>query len=91
MKTVINIKTDKDMKRDVQKLAKDIGLPLSSVVNAYLRQFLRTREVYFSVFPKMSKELEALLGRIEPDIIKRKNLSRSVSTKGELKEYLDSI
>ena len=35
--TVINIKTDKVLKKDAQKWPKNFGLPLSAIVNAYLR------------------------------------------------------
>jgi antitoxin component of RelBE/YafQ-DinJ toxin-antitoxin module len=37
MKTVIDVKADKDLKEDAQKPAKDLGLALSAVVNAYLK------------------------------------------------------
>jgi len=47
MKTQVNLKIDTDIKKQAQKRAKDIGLSLSSVVNATLRQFARTGE--FSV------------------------------------------
>jgi antitoxin component of RelBE/YafQ-DinJ toxin-antitoxin module len=74
MKTVINIKADRDVKIGAQKLAKELGLSLSAVVNAYLKQFLRTKSVNFSVVPTMSPELEKLLGRVEYDIERGINL-----------------
>ena len=48
MKTLLNVKTDKDVKEKAQKIAKGIGLPLSSVINAYLKEFIRSKEVTFS-------------------------------------------
>lgn len=88
MKTVINVKTDVKVKQQARHLAADLGLSLSTVVNAYLKQFVRNREVYFSVSPKMTAELEALLGPIEKDIRRRKNLSPAISTPKELNRYL---
>jgi len=63
MKTVINIKTDKEIKISAQKLAKEMGFSLSAVINAHLRQFIRNKEIYFSISPQMSPGLENLLGK----------------------------
>ena len=76
MKTVINIKTDKDIKELAQKTAGDLGLSLSALINAYLRQFVRTKEAYFTLSPRMSPALENLLGKIEIDIQRNKNISQ---------------
>lgn len=46
-KTVLNIKTDVEVKREAQKLAKKIGVPLSTIVNAQLKQFIAERGVEF--------------------------------------------
>ena len=69
MRTVINIKTEKSVKVRAQKIAKEMGLSLSAVINAYLKQFVRNKEVHFSIAPKMSTELENMLGKIEFDIL----------------------
>lgn len=71
-------------------MASDLGLSLSAVVNAYLKQFVRNREVYFSVTPKMTPELETLLGPIEKDIRRRK-FSSSVTTQKDLDNYFASL
>ncbi len=67
MKAIINIKTDKEVKENAQKVAADLGLTLSAVVNASLKQFIRSKEVYFSAIPKMTPELEKLIGRVKTD------------------------
>jgi len=90
-KTVINIKADKEVKKNAQKAAEELGLSLSDVVNASLRNLIRSREVYFSYIPRMTPELERLLGLIEKDIHQRKNLSRVFSRKEEIEEYLDEL
>ncbi|MDP3955186.1 MAG: hypothetical protein Q8Q15_02375, partial [bacterium] len=71
-----------------QELAKELGLSLSAVVNAYLKQFVRTKEVYFSSVPRMSTALENLLGDVEKDMKAGRNLSRAISSEEELKRYL---
>ena len=75
MKTVINIKTDKEIKEKAQELARELGVPLSTLVNAYLRQFIRTREFSFSLAYSMSPELEKIIDEVEKDIINDRNLS----------------
>lgn len=91
MKTVIHIKTDKEVKENAQKLAQDLGLNLSDIISASLRNFIRTREIYFSHIPRMTPELERLLGPIEEDIKKGKNLSREFDNQEEMDRYLDSL
>ena len=57
MKTMINIKTDKEVKENAQKIARELGLPLSTVINAYLKEFIRDREVSFSLEPRLRPEV----------------------------------
>ncbi len=42
---MLNIKTDTETKLAAQKIAKEIGVPLSTVVNAQLKKFIRERKV----------------------------------------------
>lgn len=91
MKTVINIKADKDIKIKARKIAEELGLSLSAVINAYLKQFVRNKSVYFSTTPSMSKELEDILGGIDIDIKRKKNLSGAISNGKTLKRYLSSL
>ncbi|MBU4030683.1 type II toxin-antitoxin system RelB/DinJ family antitoxin [Patescibacteria group bacterium] len=91
MKTVINIKADRDVKIKARKIAEELGLSLSAVINAYLKQFVRNKSVYFSATPSMSKELEDILGGIDRDIKRKKNLSSVISDSKELNRYLSSL
>lgn len=91
MKTAINIKTDKEVKKTAQKLAEEFGLSLSAVLNAYLKNFIREKEIRFSIAPKMTPEFEELLKKIEADIKKKKNISPAFSSAKEIDKYLDSL
>ena len=91
MKTIINIKTDKEVKEDAKKLASDLGFSLSAIINAYLKQFVRNKEVYFGVIPRMSPSLEKILGQVEKDISNKKNISDSFSSKKEINKHLSSL
>lgn len=91
MKTVINIKINKEIKENAQKLARELGLSLSDVLNASLRNFLRTREVYFSAIPRMTPEFERFLGNVEKNIKEKKNLSPAFSSLDQINDYLDNL
>lgn len=89
MKTVIHIKADREIKENAQKAAQDLGLTLSDVINASLRNFIKTREVIFSDVPVMTEELEKLLDKVEDDIKHRRNLSPSFRNMDEAIDYLE--
>ena len=89
MKTVINIKVDKEIKEKAQWLAQELGVPLSVIVNVYLRQFVRTREFSFSLAFSMSRELEKIVAEAEKDIAREKNLSPRFKSAKEAIAWLD--
>lgn len=91
MNTVIHIKANKEIKENAQRLASELGLSLSDIINASLRNFIRTREVYFSHIPRMTTEFEKLLDRVEGDLKKRRNLSPRFKTAKQAIDYLKKI
>ena len=91
VKTLLNIKTDKEVKEEAQKIAHELGVPLSTVVNAYLKEFIREREVRLSLTPRMSPRLEKLLEGVEKDIKLGRNLSPAFSSGPVIGAYFDSI
>lgn len=94
MKTMINIKADRDVKKKAQKIASDLGMPLSTVINAYLRQFIRTKAVYFSMGEpegKLKPSVKKRLARLHRDVVERKNLSGPFHTPKEMDTYLGTL
>lgn len=89
MTTVIHVKTDPEVKENAQKLAKKLGLTLSDIINASLRNFIRTREIVFSDVPRMTPEFEKKLEKIEDDIKHGRNLSPAFETMDEATRYLE--
>lgn len=87
----MSIKTDREIKEEAQKLAKRLGFPLGTIINAFLRQFIREKTVIFSMEPtyRMSKFLERELKKVEKDIKKGKNMSPPLRNADEIIEYLD--
>ncbi len=66
--TVLNIKIDPKVKTKAMKIAGDLGLSLSGVLNAYLREFIRTKTIHFSLEEKPSPYLIAALKETENQI-----------------------
>lgn len=68
MKTILTIKTDKELKTQAQEVAKELGIPLTTVINSFLRQFVRDRQLVLSADYKPSIYLNNLLFEAEQDL-----------------------
>ena len=75
MKTLLNIKMDVEVKKGVKEIAEELGLPLSTIVNAYLKQLLRERRVSFMLPLKPNTKTLKLLRQARADYKKSKNIS----------------
>ncbi|OHA18088.1 MAG: hypothetical protein A2836_01715 [Candidatus Taylorbacteria bacterium RIFCSPHIGHO2_01_FULL_45_63] len=74
MKTMLNIKTEVSLKKRAKETAERIGLPLSAVINNYLKTFVEERQVTFSDRLIPNKKTSALLRQTDKDIKAGKNL-----------------
>jgi antitoxin component of RelBE/YafQ-DinJ toxin-antitoxin module len=90
-KTVINVKLDKTLKQDAQALADDLGVPLSTIVIANLKEFVRSRSLTISALPRLKPEIEAELGDAIADYRKGKNISPSLQGADAVAEYLKKL
>lgn len=90
MKTILNIKTEKSVKLAAREVAGELGLPLGTILNAYLKQFVRTREVYLSSAPTMTAELERIIETARHDYSEKKNISPIFTSAKDAIVYLES-
>jgi antitoxin component of RelBE/YafQ-DinJ toxin-antitoxin module len=64
MNTTLTVKLPKEVRDGAKKAAKELGIPLTTVVSGMLRQFSRDKEIHFSVYPtpkpKKIKEWERI-------------------------------
>ena len=62
MTTVLNVKIDPSVKNKARKIADQLGLSLSGVVNVYLREFIRSESLSASLHGEEPSErlLEAM-------------------------------
>ena len=69
---VIITKTEPEVKKMAQQVAKEIGVSLSSLLNAYLKQLVRTRKVEFDLGEVPSEYLKSVIKRAEENYKKGK-------------------
>ncbi|PIQ91547.1 MAG: hypothetical protein COV70_03190 [Parcubacteria group bacterium CG11_big_fil_rev_8_21_14_0_20_39_22] len=89
-KTILNIKIDTKKKKEAQRIAKKLGVPLSVVVNRKIDEFIQDEALHFLPVYKMSKKLERRLAKIEDDIKHGRNMSPKFSSMEEMMEHLKS-
>ena len=70
-KVIVNIKVDPETKKAAQGLAKDLGLTLSGLINAQLRQLVNRRQLVLNApYPNrpMTPKLEAELDQVYKEV-----------------------
>ena len=88
--TVLNVKVKKDLKESAQEVARDLGLPLGTIINSYLRRLVDERRVEFVSHPMPNKETQKLLAEISKDIKAGKNLAGPFDSADEAIKFLNS-
>ena len=87
-KTVINIKTDREVKEEAQRIAKELGIPLSTVVNSYLKDFIRGRSFTASLEPQLRPEVWSEMKKAVDDAKRGKNISPVFDSTGNALKWL---
>ncbi len=90
MTTVLNVKIDDQLKKEAQAVAKTIGLPMSTVVAASLREFVRTRSITISDPPRLKPEVEKQLLAISSEAKAGNNVSPAFTSLQDAFQWLDS-
>ena len=91
MKTaIVNFKTDDATKAKAQAVAKQIGIPLSNLLNAYLYELTSTGSVHFTASEPMTEEMEKVIEQAEKEIAAGE-VSGPFETLEEMFAHLDSL
>lgn len=88
MKTTTSIKIDKDTKDKATKLASNLGLTLSSVINAGLKQFVLERRISFSAEPELNKRSKIILREALQEVKDSKELVGPFANVSDLRKSL---
>ncbi len=76
-KTLITVKTDKTLKKAAHEVAEEIGISLGTLINSFLKQFVRTKEVNFSVSYKPTPYLIKAIADAEKEYAEGKTQKAS--------------
>lgn len=91
MKTaVINVKVDEQVKKQAQVVASSFGIPLSTLVSAYLTELATTGQIHFSAVELMTPKMEKLIEEAQKEI-DAGQVSESFDTAQEAIAYLKSL
>lgn len=86
MQTTFIIKTDKNLRDNAKATAQELGVPLTTVINALLKQFVRDRKITISSEPSPSKTKLTLWENISAEMDKTKD--KKFSSADDLIEHL---
>ncbi|MEI6810448.1 MAG: type II toxin-antitoxin system RelB/DinJ family antitoxin [Candidatus Nomurabacteria bacterium] len=84
MNTTMLIKTNKELKNEASRIAKEMGVPLTTVVNAFLAQFVRDKRLSISIEPMPNKAKLALWESISKESDKDMKNTKSYTNADEL-------
>lgn len=90
MKTVLNVKTDSGIKEKAQLLAKHLGIPLSTVVNAYLKEFVTTGTFKVQREPELTPAVKKELAYAMKDVAEGGSASSVFKNSKEAIAWLNS-
>ncbi|HEV2403747.1 MAG TPA: hypothetical protein VGS08_06130 [Candidatus Saccharimonadales bacterium] len=91
MKTaVLNVKVDEGVKRQATIVASSFGIPLSTLVNAYLVELAETGQIHFSAVEVMTPKMEKLIEQAEREI-EAGEVSKPFGTAEEAIAYLKKL
>lgn len=88
--SIINFRTDKKTKSELIILAKELGVPISTIINAQIKQILRERKITLSASLEPTDYLIKIMEEIEGEIA-TKQLSTNTLTDSEAKAHLDAL
>ncbi|MBI5140016.1 MAG: hypothetical protein HZA94_01025 [Candidatus Vogelbacteria bacterium] len=84
-------KADSELKKATQEVASDLGLPLGTIINHYLRELVNERRVVFADHPTPNSKTRKIIDQALRDIKEGKNLSSSFGTIKDATAYLKSL
>ena len=88
MNTTLHVTIDKQTKKAAAKLAKDLGLDLSTLVKASLKTFVNTKSFHVEQAPRMTSYLEKIISAARADLKKGKNISTEFSNAKDATAWL---
>lgn len=90
MKTTLHTKIDKDIKERAQNLANELGIPISTIINSQLREFVRSGTFQVTREPQLKESVWKEIIKASKDAKQGKNLSPEFTNVEDAKRWLNS-
>lgn len=91
MKTaILNVKVDEQVKKRAQAVASSFGIPLGTLVNAYLIELANTGQIHFTTVEAMTEKMEKIIEQAQKEIAAGQT-SGPFETLEELFDHLDNL
>ena len=91
MKTaILNVKVDEQVKKRAQAVAGAFGMPLSTLVNAYLIELAETGQIHFSAVEVMTPKMEKIAEKAKQQIDAGETVGPFDNADGAI-DYLESL
>jgi len=87
--TALYVKIEPKTKKEAQKVAEDLGLSLSAVVNGFLKQFIKTKTITFSAHDEIPNKATRLLLRQADEEYRKGKTSPAFKTGEESITWLE--
>jgi addiction module RelB/DinJ family antitoxin len=88
--TILNVKTDKKLKEEAKKVSEELGVPLSTVINAFLKKFVREKEITLSANPlRPTPYLEQILTEAHEEY--RRGKATTFESGDDMLEHLKTL
>jgi len=89
-KVILNIKTNPETKIQLQEFAAELGVPVSVILNAQIKQMLRTRKVTLTTELEPTPYLEKIMRQVEKDLVSGRNMTKAMDAT-EAVAYLKTL
>ncbi len=66
--TILSLKTKKQVKELAQMRAKQLGIPLGTLVNAFLRNLGQTGEVHFTISEPITPQMAKIIDEMRSEV-----------------------
>lgn len=86
----MSIKVDENTKNRAQAVAKQFGMPLSTLVNAYLMELGATGQIHFGTAEMITPKMDEIIEQAEKEI-KNGDTSGPFETADDAINYLKSL
>lgn len=87
--TLLTVRTKKSVKELAQMRARQLGIPLGTIINAYLRYLGHTGEVHFVAVEQVTPEMAKVLDELRAEVARGE--TDGPFTIDEAEKFLDSI